>query len=771
MTLRTIHARVAIVAAFACLVHAAARADSPGGHALSQPVTVELLDGSRRVGWPAGLFEAGLSTPASKRPPASNSARVLRLVMERGTVEIPTIEIRQIVVQPIAQRVIGSDESVRSLSLGYGIHKVDEPAGWSAPAVRNAGWEAASAQWPDSRWRYVPQATWIWASKSRRSYPDETGLFRHEFDLPTTMVVLSAYLDVSADDFLDALYVNGVNAALPRRSLSSSVVEWDITYLLRPGRNVLAARVSNSPASGQNSVGLCYRVRCDLIPNRAGGEERAAPGVVLWLSNGDRLSGRLLRIAPKQWAIAHPSGRINLDPDWIEVAMMNYAAPPSEERWRIPMPGPLESLEPLLLTPMKVLPIGRHRAVTLAAIAAVAWGTEPAMVAAKQGLLMRNGEWVEGRIEGLRDNRVWIKPRYGAVFAVPVPQVSTVQPNRPEPRSDFIFEPSTFPYAIQARLANNDQITGALVSLTGTEVVIAPQFTPRVRVDLDQVVTIRFIMNPAAQYRAWLADAWPAPVPRRVAVIGEPATNEGYDAPIVEIQRTLIDLGFEMRWLNANQIVEEGFLTPERFPLLINFDQNERLYYSIMKEGDGFAAIRRYVLQGGSIAHFARSVPFSYGYVAENGRWTTRKAPRNLNAELMMDIIPSDRQLPNAQSFEAPPTNGRRLYFVLNPNAPFARGLPERVELPVLTNKQFRPVIDDCVTSPARFHSVYRLVDDAGNDYGTAMAIIEYGPIEGRPHCGVYVSHLLYQASADGVSMVRYLLPRVLRLTLASPPT
>jgi hypothetical protein len=336
----------------------------------------------------------------------------------------------------------------------------------------------------------------------------------------------------------------------------------------------------------------------------------------------------------------------------------------------------------------------------------------------------------------------------------------------------FLFRSSDFPAIVRIHLRNNDRLTGALESLTASAITVSSHFSKPIRFDPNNVLSIDFIMNVTARCRERIARAWPAEVSRHVAAIGEPdaTAGAGKDRTVQAIQRTLLNLGLEMRWLDAYQVLAPGGLSTDRFPLLINLDQNERLYYTVRAPGDGFEAIKRYLDQGGTLVHFARGMPFSQAYVPDRSRWKTIRAPADLNAQLMMDIMTPDRRSAEARPFQLPPNQGQDLRFVLNRNSPFAEGLPFEVEIPMIADVRYRPITDDRVTSPSRFFSVYRLVDETGVDYGTAMAVIRYeNGNGGRPHYGIYVSHLLYRASVEGTPMIEYLLPKVLEITLGGP--
>ena len=670
-----------------------------------RPVAIELLDGQLRAGGLVGLEEKRVQPAVTMQPasgtPASLSERLpgmIQVALDKGPARLPTAEIRRFIFRPTERIVFRSDATVKTLYLGFPPDKKPEPAGWYQPETAIEQWEPAALQSPYYRWRYIPQACWVWAKRSGRPRDHETVLFRHEFFVPTTATLVSARLDVGADDQIESFFINGASVPIPTHSLVGKISQWDVTYLLRPGRNLMAARVTNLPSSEQlNYTGFCYRIVCDVLDG-AGKPNPSAPGVRLRFTNGDRLSGDLENVSSGRWVVRCGGRVVEVDPAWIDLALVNYREAASGRVGKGAQATGGQDRKSLL-SPLKgILSNTRSRpVVTLSPQPAVAWDQNIEPVASAQGIQARNGEWIEGRIEALRANRIQIKPRYGETFEVTVDRIAFLQPDRPEPAMQFLFHPADFPAIVRVRLANNDLLTGALESLSPYFVTITPQFSKPIRLDLDEVLSIHFVMNATARSRQRISRAWPAQMPRQVAAIGESdsAAGPGKDRTILAIQRTLINLGLQMQWLGASQMVTPGMLTPERFPVLINLDQNEHYFYAVRAQADGFEAIRRYALEGGSLVHLARGVPFSLAYIPEKSRWKTIRPNHDLNALLLMDIATPDRRSAEARPFQLPPNKGQHMMFVLDRQSPFADGLPDEVEMPMIADARFRPITDD----------------------------------------------------------------------------
>jgi alpha-L-rhamnosidase len=131
-----------------------------------------------------------------------------------------------------------------------------EPSEWSRPAewlmgvLEDQPWEA---EWigkpvPDRK-GFLSGTQWVWFDEGdpQKSAPVGHRWFRRSFELPDGAgkegaVVTSAVLRITADDQVD-IYLNG--RLLGSRSGHTSAKELDLTHLLRPGRNVIAARAEN----------------------------------------------------------------------------------------------------------------------------------------------------------------------------------------------------------------------------------------------------------------------------------------------------------------------------------------------------------------------------------------------------------------------------------------------------------------------------------------------------------------------------------------------
>lgn len=121
-----------------------------------------------------------------------------------------------------------------------------EPDGFEAPDFDDASWDALSVP---SHWQlhgygrpiYVNIAYPIPVDPPFVPDENETGDYRRVFDLPATWAGTPAVLRFEGVDSCARIWLNGLDLGVTYGSRLPA--EFDVTELLRPGRNVLAVRV------------------------------------------------------------------------------------------------------------------------------------------------------------------------------------------------------------------------------------------------------------------------------------------------------------------------------------------------------------------------------------------------------------------------------------------------------------------------------------------------------------------------------------------------
>jgi hypothetical protein len=159
--------------------------------------------------------------------------------------------------------------------------------------------------------------------------------------------------------------------------------------------------------------------------------------------------------------------------------------------------------------------------------------------------------------------------------------------------------------------------------------------------------------------------------------------------------------------LTPEQLVQPGLLTPARFPVLLDLDQEEYLK-TVASEGDAAAAVQRYVKEGGFLV-LATDGPWPMFY----GKGPQGAPPDPLLPEMGLPI----------KGFEKPPA-GERITLVANPGQQVLANVPARVAFPT-DDERLRAVQRDQLPPGATYTPIYAARGANGADYGDAACLVE----------------------------------------------
>jgi len=243
-----------------------------------------------------------------------------------------------------------------------------------------------------------------------------------------------------------------------------------------------------------------------------------------------------------------------------------------------------------------------------------------------------------------------------------------VFPNPPGATGYRHYMPESYPYICRLTLVNGDHLSGLLYNMTATHLTLKPLYSDVLTVSNGMIFTVDFPFNVRLRTRNLLeARRRAGQSAIRIGLIGDIVDRETRfeKSFYYQAQRVLHDLGIQTKWLNALEMVKPEVLTPGNFSLLLNVDEKERYYNSVRRPDDGFAAIVRYVKDGGNLAHLAVATPFYFGFGAQQHRWVRITQGTRLNHALGMDILLPGDERPGAKPFELPDNENRAFRFVL----------------------------------------------------------------------------------------------------------
>jgi alpha-L-rhamnosidase len=194
-----------------------------------------------------------------------------------------------------------------------------ESAHWTMGLLKPSDWHARwigldePAEGKAAK-KVLGEAQWVWFPEGQpeKAAPVGTRYFRRAITLPADRTVKRASLFFTADDSGE-FYVNGEKAGAA--SNFHSATETDITTLVQPGKNVLAASVQNGGAE-PNPAGLIARLQIDFT--------QGAPLVVLtdssWKSESKEMAGwKDTAFDDAGWVAAQKLGSAGMAP-WGEIS-------------------------------------------------------------------------------------------------------------------------------------------------------------------------------------------------------------------------------------------------------------------------------------------------------------------------------------------------------------------------------------------------------------------------------------------------------------------
>jgi hypothetical protein len=677
------------------------------------------------------------------------SGPTLLVLRENDYIQAPFHQIDRIrFLQTETFSIFSDASSLCYLISGHGIKRLPPP-NWFLPTGESPEWSPVALPSPRPGWFYVPGAAWIWTPRTQGPPTDETALFRSEFSLRPGWEPSTAELTISSTDEIESLYLNGAPIPIGSESLQGRRMVFDVTHMLKAGTNLLALRAAGRIRKDALDAGLSFRLDVELLPGAGAGPPNPSPGVVVFMANGDILKGELTRLSSDMFLLETPYGNLVIDRDWVETILLNPARLGTSFRI-FDEPG---------LDAVPRFP--------------VAYPVYPRPSDSRQGVQLRSGDFITGRLVGLSGQALAVKPRYGDPCLAPLAEVLWMRPNQGETTSSVIESPEECGYVTQVRMANGDELTGSLLSLDNGKLALSiPYAAEPLETPVGGIVEARFpfhlkrhAMNGvlARQESKWV----------KCAVIGDYADSQTLelDSSLDRITDVLARMGVDARCLSPTEMVKPGALAPDAFPLLINIDNHEQYYHTVNTERDGYLALRDYVQGGGSILHLASGKPFSYGRAARGGRWVRLILPdrTSLNELLGFRYAEPGDDPANGVSFELPPNSNSRYSFRKMGWDSMNSVLPAEIEFPPSADARFRPFAVGALPEGASAQPIYELIDNEGNRYGTAMAVIRYHAGDRPGHVGIYVSYPLFNAEFEGESMLEYLLPYAFSLISPQP--
>lgn len=184
------------------------------------------------------------------------------------------------------------------------------PSDWIMGVLDDEEW---SAKWiglkVPPRIETLSGAEWIWFPESSPTVSAPLGkrYFRRSFEVPSSRSIEHAVLRITADDHVE-IYLNG--RSLGTRSGPTSTKELDLTHLLTPGENVIAACAENR-GEAPNPAGLIAWMQIEYDQ----GKPQQIASDAEWMASDRQTPDWTLRdFDDSAWVAAKSLGEVGIEP-------------------------------------------------------------------------------------------------------------------------------------------------------------------------------------------------------------------------------------------------------------------------------------------------------------------------------------------------------------------------------------------------------------------------------------------------------------------------
>lgn len=736
-------------------------------------VEVQFLDNTVRHYSIAGFFDPRTEALESAQTPSPPINEPFLEVNGRrgGILTLKLTRIRSLNVKSPQWIDVASGSDVKCFSLGSSTQFITDPPDWFKFGGETPQWHSVSLPHPNYKWYYIPGAAWVWSRPNWSGNSGEVVLFRQEFGIPEDFLIVDATLTITADYRVEAIFFNEIEIPVIRKTLSNTIDVYNVRSLIKRGKNLLAIKSANDRRSGLNFAGVAWRLRI-LGVKKEKPPEVKSPGVVVFLLNGDRLSGELLGMDAEFATISTDYATLHVSLKWIQRMLVNYTgSAPSKEIKQARKQnlikrifGRSSKLAEVVTKPVVHQPI--------------AWAESEEQPERSDfvGLRLKDGKNIEGHLVGLQENKIVVQTKYGSQVSASLGEIYEIIPNPPRRKGFLRYKEPDRAYVCKVTCLNGDHISGIVENIEPPYIEMATPYAGLFRIPFDFVLKCDFPMNSKLKTLSGLK-GWSSVKKRRftVGIIGDPIgtspsrTDEAREF-YSQVLRVLNEIETDALPINALKLVEPGLLTPENIDLLINIDAREHYYHTVKQPDDGYQAIMEYINQGGNMLIMGSGVPFYYGYVASSGQWLTTTRGKTIMAKMGFDVVIPGEFNPQATSFELPENPASNLRFrLVNPlqiGLPQLNILPAEIEFPTSADSRFRAIVPGELQPTDQFFPVYNLWDNHNKKFGLAMAIIKRKSPAGGSQFFTYVSYQLARASVNGQLFIDYLLPTIIQTVI-----
>jgi hypothetical protein len=620
---------------------------------------------------------------------------------------------------------------------------VPPPPDWQRAIGQIPPWRRAVAVPNLDGLPFLNHAVFCWAGRVGDDKPDlGVYLFRQSFSLQQPETIARATLRVAANvEVLDGAFNEHPLHLAGAKKMS--IVEYEVTPLVRGGDNLVALKVRGRPGVLSANFGLAFNLeiqrRRDVVPLVPALDPKLA---LLLGRGGDRVWGSVQELREDRIVVSTRYGHYSMG--WDECAELLFPA-----GWQAPRPEPGLKEKLFQNVPVAVDPELPLNAMPLA--------TLPRPL--DNCLLLTEGRLTSAKPSYVSGGKLFFDGAQGKQVSLPLEEVLGIIP--PRPAQQTVKRPPRAVAILYCQVATRtgEVFSGLLRQISPETVILETGGGRMLEIRTDNTATIEFpyhatFLTQEESGRGEVGVLAPTSEDARMRSVFEDDARD--------VQAAGYAIGAECHTLTLEEMANENMLRPARYPVLVSIDPVGHYLHSYFGGADAQQALMKYLDGGGVVVALSRGGAFRTPMEHQGGGKLAPAQAKPALAEALglATLRPSEKSGSRVSAFSSPPNEGGEFFFERAGDFPSGlKALPGRIELAPMLSAPFYPM----VASGGKATVLYSLADARGRFYGPALSLVPHG----RGWL-VVIDDLLWESRVDGRPFTERVLPVLLKWAISA---
>ena len=652
----------------------------------------------------------------------------------------PFEAIQRITLSKLLLETIGSEPgAMECYALGTVRRPIPPPPDWIRSSDQIPPWTRPLPTVDLGQLPFINQAIFCWPGDAPNiTRGEQVYLFRQNLEVRDLRSVARATLRVALNGRPAQAFFNQRPLHLGSDA-ATSIFEFEVTPLLREGKNLFAIQVEELPAKPELRYGLSLHLELQRRdPGSAAPPPVKPAAALLTTDSGDRLWGDAVDLQGDRVVIQSRYGTLTTPSDEIQALLFPAGWQPAP-----PRRGMLQSLAP------QSSPADGPFDYT-----GLPLQTYPNPI--QDSLLLTDARLTTAKPAYERAGVLHFEGYEGAQYSMPTRDVLGIYP--PLPLDAELKRPDDDSAQLYARVEtrSGERLSGLVRSLTGARLVLESGAGDFLTIPADALASIYFPyhalkLNPSA--------------PQKIAILpqapGQEALQPRYKRDSVQVQSAAFAIGAEGENLGFDTISDPAQLRPQIWPVLVSIDPLGEYLHTFKEEADARNALAQYVEDGGIVIALSRGGAFRTAVKNTGERMARIGTEPPLAEALGLTIVrPSGPAVAGVTAFDHPPNSIQPIFFQRGSRMPQGLlDLPRRIPLAPMVSAPYFPMVEQTGAGTV----IYSMSDEGGLVQGPVLMLA----VKGRGTVMV-VDHLLWDSRPDDRPFAESILPSLLRWALAN---